>query len=233
MGFVRDFADATEKAVVKQAVKIKVNKFIDELKEQSNTQKKYADEINNRVEKSSSLFADILADTTNMFFTAFKMAQDKIIETLENNSDLVIDLVARNKDEITEIVTAVRTIINRKENKETLKEFAGVFTEVFNEFSTGEVVDLMDKISDEKVNPKVKELAEIWGAKHQYYILNEDGGLDNVSKEEFEAHKKAVLSSGKRFYETESLFKTKQIDEWDWEWAKENGRPANKYSSEQ
>ena len=233
MGFVRDFADATEKAVVKQVVKTKVNKFIDELKEQSNAQKKYADEIDKRVKKSSGLLADIVASTTNVFFTAFKMAQDKIVDTLENNADLVTDLVAKNKEEITEIATAVRTILNRKENKENIKQLGSKFVDAFNDFNTGEIVDIMDKISDEKVNPKVKELAEIWGAKHQYYIINDNGGLDNVNKEEFDIHKKSVLHSGQRFYETESLFSTKQIDEFDWQWSKENGRKTNKYSSEQ
>jgi len=230
MSFINDLSNAAEKAITKKVIENKMNAFIKELKENTDTTKKVSIDIETKMEESTGVIAEIIDDTAKVFFHIFRGVQDTMITSIEDNADTLTQLISDNKDEIVEIMTAVKTIVNRQSNKENIrylgKQVTGDVTKYLNEDAT----DFADYISDVKVQPKVKELMELWNVQHKYYLRDDDEQLYQVDKETYEKTKRLARQISQPWYETKTTMKTYQSFKSEFDESIKTGRDGNRYN---
>ena len=234
MGFIKDAVEATEKAATKAVINSKINSLLKDMHKHIKKQKEFDKDVQLNLNESTNLISSIANTTFNVFITGFEKIQEKFVSGIEESGETVANLVARNKTEIVEITTAVKTIIDRSKNKEDIKTIFNTINNEMSEYLNGEFTDLLDKVGDEEITPKVVELAKIWGKKHRYFLRDENDTLFEVSEEEYYNAK----NNRTQWFETESFLRTEQSTIENFEEAKRTGRQtyktreANKFKSE-
>jgi len=232
MGFVNDMANAAEKAVTKKVIENKINSFLKEFRKNTDETKKVSIDVEVKMEESTGVIAEIIDDTAKVFFHIFRGVQDAIVESVENNADTLTQLITDNKDEIVEIMTAVKTIVKKQSNKENIRYLGQQIISDVNTYLNEDATNFTDYISDTKIQPKVKDLMTIWGVNHKYYLRNEEGELYKVDEDTYNQAKKLARQIRQPWYETKTTMKTYQSFKSEFEYAKSKGRQTKGYNTD-